>query len=141
MFKKILLVDDDNINNHLSSLTLHSINVNYEIVVKANGREALDYLRLCSISSFSTMPELIILDIMMPVMGGFELLEDPLWKSLFYNGAIIILTEHSCARSRRRAMELGVKHFLEKPLSAKKLEEILREEMYLHNKVLKPCDA
>jgi len=133
MFNQILLVDNDSINNYLSCLALRSKYGNVNIIIKRDGKDALNYLRICSASDITSMPDLIILDTMMPIMDGFELLEDPLWKSLCYNGKIVILTEHLCFQNRKKATELGLKHLLEKPLSAEKLEGITNHKMSLYS--------
>lgn len=65
----ILLVEDDDIANFLSTKTIEKLEITNEIVVRTNGLSALEYLRE------NQCPDLIILDINMPVMNGLEFLE------------------------------------------------------------------
>ena len=62
---KILIVDDEPFNVDYLEQELEDLN--YEIISAVNGQEALDKVR-------SESPDLVLLDIMMPVMDGFEVL-------------------------------------------------------------------
>jgi len=67
---KILLIDDDVPTNFYNQYILKKHSNNCEIIVKTNGSEALEYLKKAA------LPHLIFLDINMPVMNGFEFLEE-----------------------------------------------------------------
>jgi CheY-like chemotaxis protein len=62
---KILVVDDDDAIRNMLKLTLHL--EGYDVDVASNGKEALDYL-----TTASPPPALVLLDLMMPVMDGWE---------------------------------------------------------------------
>jgi len=66
---KILLIDDDAPTNFFNQYILKKHTINCEIVVKTNGLEALEYLET------EALPDLILLDINMPIMNGFEFLD------------------------------------------------------------------
>jgi CheY-like chemotaxis protein len=68
--KKILLVDDSPPFNFLSRTVLKESKVDCTVVEALNGKAALDYLELNP-----QWPEVILLDINMPVMDGFQFLE------------------------------------------------------------------
>src|SRR5688572_1923118 len=75
----ILLVDDDETNNFLNERILKRLDLADDIRIFKNGKQAYDYLKslkqLQVTSNHTTPPELIFLDINMPVMDGFEFLE------------------------------------------------------------------
>ena len=75
MKKNILLVDDDKIFNFLSEKTITSLGLANEINFAANGKQALDILDLCKKGQLQ-MPDIIFLDLDMPVMNGYEFLEE-----------------------------------------------------------------
>src|SRR6478735_15773 len=66
---KILLVDNDSVNNYLNTRLLKKLEIANEINVALNGKEAINH-----INKSNSCPELILLDINMPVMDGFEFL-------------------------------------------------------------------
>jgi PleD family two-component response regulator len=105
--KIILLVDDDEI--HLS-ITESSLKDEYEIFMVKSGEEALDFL-----SKSQTVPDLILLDILMPVMDGwtvFDKIQDiaalKLTPIMFYTS----LDEES---AKEKAYELGAFDYITKP--------------------------
>src|SRR4051794_24668996 len=71
MLHKILLVDDDDISNALSKRVISRTGLAENISVATNGQDALDYI----LSPHKSFPELIFLDISMPVMDGFQFLK------------------------------------------------------------------
>ena len=123
MAEKILAVDDD--PDILDALTLILESKGYEVVGARNGLEALDRLR-------EEQPDLMILDLLMPKMDGFEvykMLRQPEW-SKFKGMPILILTSVREDASRRRyeletSEKLEVDDYLEKPF----LPEVLLERV------------
>ena len=75
MKKNILLVDDDKIFNFLSEKTITSLGLANEINFAANGKQALEILDRCKKGQLQ-MPDIIFLDLDMPVMNGYEFLEE-----------------------------------------------------------------
>lgn len=72
--KNILLVDDDNIFNFLNTKLLRQSGIADEIHTALNGKEALDLLNNYYTGAFA-LPDVILLDLNMPVMDGFAFLE------------------------------------------------------------------
>ncbi|MDZ7667762.1 MAG: response regulator [Desulfotignum sp.] len=110
--EKILLVDDEDSN--LSLLTRWLVPLNYDIELAANGEEAVQKAK-------EWRPDLIILDIMMPVMDGFEasriLKTDPETKNI----PIIMVTALHDRHSRLKGLNAAANDFLSKPIDQSEL--------------------
>jgi CheY-like chemotaxis protein len=72
-------------------------------------------------------PDLIILDLMMPGMDGFDLLSDMKKQTELANIPVIMLTANATDESEKRAKSMGVKAFLTKPAGIKEITEIVKE--------------
>ncbi len=83
--KKVLLVDDSQSTNFFNKMIIERTNVSENIVIAKNGLEALEYLQSESV------PEVIFLDINMPVMNGWEFIAEYQKLKEEYKGSIIIL--------------------------------------------------
>lgn len=110
----ILVIDDDvDVRETLSDLL---VDEGYRVTGVNNGREALDYLKE------ATRPSLILLDMMMPEMDGWqfrlELQKDPSLARI----PVVILSAHG--NVREAALALGAADYLRKPLQAESVLEI-----------------
>ena len=112
---KVLAVDDDMINlKLLKSMLLKSPDVG-EVVEAKNGEDALNILK--SQSDIG----LILLDIIMPVMGGIEVLKIVRADSHFKNIPVIVLTTDETKKSE--ALDCGANDFVMKPVRAEVVAE------------------
>ncbi len=110
--RKILVVED---TPNLRRLVAYLLGrAGYEVLQAEDGRAAVEVLK-------RHLPDLILLDIRMPGMDGFELLE--LLRGFPRAQAIpvVMLTSLSGARDLDRAMQLGVVDFLTKPIEPRAL--------------------
>lgn len=125
--KNILLVDDDNIFNFLNTKLLRQSGIADEIHTAINGKEALDLLNNYYTGTFA-LPDVILLDLNMPVMDGFSFLEA--FKKLSLpkkeKVKIIIVTSSENPKDRAKAKEMGVALYLTKPLSKEILLDALQ---------------
>lgn len=111
MSKKILLVDDE-----LDIIEFLEYNLRQEgfvVVTARDGKEALEKVE--------EKPDLIILDVMMPNMDGYEVIRKIKSKNGFENIPIIFLTAKSSELDEVHGLELGADDFIQKPISPKKL--------------------
>lgn len=76
MLHRILCVDDDPITLMLYKMVIAKSSFTEEIVTAKNGQEALDYYDSLNTENDFCCPELVFLDLNMPVMGGWEFLEN-----------------------------------------------------------------
>lgn len=123
----ILLVDDDEINNFISIKLIKKALLNTEITACLNGKFAIDQLLEISRKDPSKLPDYILLDINMPIMNGWEFLDeyekldiDPAGKSKIY---IISSSVFSNDISKAKSYPL-VKDFISKPLNVEKISEV-----------------
>src|ERR1700741_1907762 len=127
----ILLVDDDEINNFISIKLIKKAMENTAISACLNGRFAIEELVEIQKHDPSLLPDFILLDINMPIMNGWEFLDeykrlnlDPLGKSKIY---IISSSVFSNDINKARSYPL-VKDFISKPLSVDKIIELFKVE-------------
>ncbi|WP_299453539.1 response regulator [uncultured Microscilla sp.] len=113
----VLLVDDDEITNFLCKKMLTELG--FQSVESAtNGQEAIKYLQ-------HTCPDFIFLDIKMPVMDGFEFLEELKILALCQHTKIIMLTSSSREKEIKQASAYSnVIDFVVKPLTKQKVSHI-----------------
>ena len=108
---KILLVDDE--RDIVEFLQYNLEQKGYEVIVGYDGLEALKKL--------SENPDLIILDIMMPHLDGYDVYKKIRENEKFKNIPIIFLTAKSGEVDEIKALELGASDYVQKPISPKKL--------------------
>lgn len=123
--KKILLVDDDGTSHFIAERILRQSGAEVNLLTAWHGREALDIVR--EVCQREECPELILLDIKMPVMGGFEFLEQLQEAAGLSTAAIriVLLSSSTHHLDVTKAKEYPVIGFLEKPLTLEKLSEFL----------------
>ncbi|HXA02955.1 MAG TPA: response regulator [Cytophagaceae bacterium] len=116
--KSILIVDDDEINNFLHERLLRILKVTEQITIAINGANGIKCLEYCFLKN-ERVPDLILLDINMPVMDGFEFLKN--FRAMNFTNKekiiIAVLTTSSDPGDRNKMEALGVRHYLYKPLT------------------------
>ncbi len=127
----VLLVDDDEINNFISIKLIKKALLNTEIMACLNGKFAIDQLVEIQRNDVSKLPDYILLDINMPIMNGWEFLDeykrlniDPLSKTKIF---IISSSVFSNDINKARSYPL-VKDFISKPLNVDKIVELFKVE-------------
>jgi len=107
----VIVVDDDVANLKTAGHVLSKANM--RVTALKSGRALLDYL-----SSEENKPDLILLDILMPEMDGFETIEKlRAENSKNKNIPVIFLTANEEAESETKGLELGAMDFIKKPFS------------------------
>jgi CheY-like chemotaxis protein len=121
----VLLIDDDEVTNFLNRKVIEYSKITEHVEVKLNGQEALDYL---TDKENTELPCLILLDINMPVMDGWEFMKayTHVAKDLRKQMNIVMLSTSTNPDDIKRAATLpNVKAFKSKPLTSEMLNEIL----------------
>lgn len=88
----------------------------FEVVKKTNGKEALEWMYS------GNLPEIIITDLQMPGMNGFELIEEIKKSSLYKRVPIIVLSGQSNSSERVKCLKLGASDYLAKPFNPEELK-------------------
>ncbi|GIP60331.1 response regulator [Paenibacillus woosongensis] len=120
--KKILLVDDDVRNVFALSSVLEGYRMN--VVYAENGREALEILE--EQSDF----DLILMDMMMPEMDGYEAMRRIREKPEFAKLPIIALTAKAMKEDRSKCIEAGASDYVKKPIQTDQLLSLMRVWLY-----------
>jgi CheY-like chemotaxis protein len=121
----ILLVDDDSTTIFIHTKIIQSImDYNFTIIESNQGKDALDILQQISVSG-NKLPDLILLDVDMPTMNGFDFLIEFRKIDVYHTCEIIIVTSSDSQNEKAKAKALGVKYFFTKPLGNLKLKEAI----------------
>ncbi|MBW4710489.1 response regulator [Roseobacter sp. YSTF-M11] len=128
--KRVLLVDDDKVTNLMHGRMIKRTGLVDRIDVATDGVAALDYLKETAARG-ETLPELILLDINMPRMGGFEFLEHyaALPAHIQSPKTIIIMLSTSVLRAdhERAEKDRNVHRFMCKPATPEDFESFVAE--------------
>ncbi len=118
-YKKICLIDDDKMQHWLNGKIIHNIDQTIEIYNYSNAEAALNDLKNNAIK-----PDIIFLDINMPMMDGWEFLEEASTQNLEIPIQMLTSSIDKNDYEKARKYEV-VKGFLHKPLKQETLESIL----------------
>ena len=121
MQNKLLIVDDEAHIRMLLEQTLEDLeDQGVELLQASNGAEALEIIK-------NERPQLVFLDVMMPIMNGMEVCEkvkkDPELSEVF----IVILTAKGQEMDKKKGMEVGANLYMTKPFDPDALLEKARE--------------
>ncbi len=124
----LLLVDDDEADIFLLQRALQKANLTLPEHIATDGEEAIDYLSghgpFADRNAFP-IPHAIFLDLKMPFVSGFEVLEWIRTQPQLASIPVFVLTGSSIERDRQRALELGARQYLTKPATPALLVELL----------------
>lgn len=132
--EKVICVDDDPIALLLSKLVLSKADFASQVITAANGEIAIQYLdrpEVIEANLNSSVPLLILLDLNMPVMDGWEFLEQfstPRYQRYYGAAKVILLSSSIDPNDIERSKEFSmVSAFLPKPLTKEMLAVILEK--------------
>lgn len=132
----ILVVDDEEMNRKLLDALCRSMG--YEVAFAGNGKEAVDQAR-------NVMPDLILMDIMMPEMDGFLATQTIKDDAMTMHIPVIIVTALDSQKDRIRGIETGANDFITKPINSRELALRIRNSLKIkeyqdflknHNEIL-----
>ncbi len=124
--KKILLVDDHPLTRLMTSQTLTQQDANYEILEASNGQEACE-------TALEAKPDLILMDVMMPVMDGYEALaslkKDPETQAI----PVLMLTSLDLPLQQELAYNRGACGYLVKPVRFDEMDHRVKQALGSHS--------
>ncbi|MFL6516596.1 MAG: response regulator, partial [Bacillus sp. (in: firmicutes)] len=120
--KKILIVDDDIRNVYALTIALEKYEMN--IIVAENGHEGIEVLK------DNPDTDLVLMDIMMPELDGFEAMRQIRQLTEFKTLPIIALTAKAMKRSREECLEAGATDYISKPINLDQLFSLMQVWLY-----------
>ena len=131
MLDKILCVDDDPITLMLCKKVVERVGFAKEIITAKHGLEAIEYFdnlfEESKVNDSIVYPKLVLLDLNMPVLDGWEFLESYMHKeydNLFSSTKFIVLSSSVYPYDINRSKSYPVIGFLSKPITKEKLENL-----------------
>lgn len=115
--KTILLVEDNPSDVDLTIRAFEKAHIFNELVVAEDGQQALDLLMgECQHKENWELPALVLLDINLPKVDGFEVLRAIRQNKATHNQLVVILTSSTEERDMKQAYDLGVNSYIRKPV-------------------------
>ncbi|MDD5473811.1 MAG: response regulator [Candidatus Methanoperedens sp.] len=127
---KVLVVDDEEVNVELISVLLET---DYHVIPAYSGKEALEKIA-------KEEPDIVLLDIMMPEMSGYEVCEKIKQQDVTRFTPVVIVTALSELKDKVKAIEAGADDFLTKPVNTIELitrVKSLLKSKYFHDQLIK----
>ncbi len=115
-----LVLIGENETNIIESLSFLLKRAGYDVAVAYNGREVLEKIR-------EQAPGIVILDVMMPELNGFEVLEKLEEEQLLPKTKVLMLTAKGQEADKKKARELGADKYITKPFSNKEVIDCVGE--------------
>ena len=112
--QKILIVDDE--TDIVSTVQYRLKSCDYDVIVDNNGQEGLE-------KAMQEKPDIILLDINMPVMNGLEMLERLRNYPELKNTPVIMVTAYSDSDDINKAADFGISNYVTKPFNFAELTE------------------
>lgn len=117
----ILIVDDSGTNLFLLQRLLED--EGYSVIITEDPREGLEY-----VDKHSSI-NLILLDIMMPKLDGFEFMKRLSDSGRLSDIPVVIVTARDDKQSQQKAMHMGAKDYITKPLDINKVVETIHQQL------------
>jgi len=127
--RPILAAEDEENDRFILNRAFEKARLPQPLVTVGDGRECVDYLR--GVGSFADrvlhpLPALLLLDLKMPGMHGFEVLEWLATRPEFKDLPVVVLSSSSADSDIQRARQLGARDYFVKPHSVNELVEVLQ---------------
>src|SRR5215208_1247164 len=117
---KVLIVDDEPLN--VDYLQQELEDSGYQIITAFNGQEALDKIK-------SQQPDLVLLDLMMPVLDGFAVLSEIKADNVLRDIPVIIVSASNDSKSIVKGIKQGADDYITKPIDADHLKKKVKEHL------------
>lgn len=125
MSKSILLVEDEMLSTFIAKRIIEIVDKEQQVATAEDGKKALQWLSE-NYRLNSKIPDVIILDLQMPVMGGFEFLRE--FRKLNFgdqSARIFVMSSSNDFKDEQEAMSLGATGFVPKPLTEDLIRKII----------------
>jgi CheY-like chemotaxis protein len=115
---KVLIVDDEPFNIDVLQQELEELD--YQVITASNGKEALEQIK-------KHQPDLILLDLMMPVLDGFAVLLEVKADAVLRDIPVIIVSAEHDSKSIVKGIKQGADDYITKPIDAEHLKSKLKD--------------
>lgn len=129
-FNYVLLVDDDETSNFITHTVVSRMDMAHGVQTNVNSQDALDFtIRHLGRNAEKECPDMIMLDINMPDMDGFQFLDELDKHGLLGKDElrIVMLTSSESERDVNKSMHYAIHAYLNKPLTPEKLQTLMRQ--------------
>jgi CheY-like chemotaxis protein len=120
MRHKILVIDDE---LSIRLLLENFLSQDYDVICVGDGVQAIEWLE-------GNLPDLIICDIQMPNMDGYQCLEMIRQRGYTKHTPIVMLSGTEASKERIKCYKLGAQDYLTKPFNPEELEEIIKKNLF-----------
>jgi CheY-like chemotaxis protein len=117
---KILVIDDE---ESICLILENFLSANYDVVSKNDGLQALEWLE-------GNLPDLIICDVQMPNIDGYQFLEKMRQRGYTKHTPVIMLSGTEASKERVKCYRLGAQDFLTKPFNPEELDELIKKNLF-----------
>ena len=122
----LLVIDDDDINIFIIKKIVEKTGFDIDMVARNNGQQAIDYIN-DTIAQNNPLPQLVLIDINMPVMNGWEFIEAYEMLNIEQKVDMYILSSSVYENDIEKTKSYkAVKGFISKPLSMERLTELVK---------------
>ena len=125
--KKILVIDDEKGIRFIIERTLKQ---EFDVISLSNGKEGLNYLES------GNFPDMIICDLVMPELNGFEFLERIKTSGFFDDIPIMILSGKEWSKDKIRCFELGAEDYVVKPFDPSEVVARIKRRLEVRERFL-----
>lgn len=120
--KKLLIIDDSEVNLYLIK-SIFQDDPDVDVTIESNSRQALPLIR-------KSLPDALVLDLMMPHIDGFKILELIKSEPGTSNIPVMIITARQDAEAEHEVSQYGVEAYIKKPINLKEIEYQLRNMLH-----------
>ena len=127
----ILIIDDDPLTSKLHKRLIEGFSVAHQVEIATNGKEAIQLIEhLIQSHNEDKIPQLIFVDLYMPIMDGYQFLDAYKW--LKFNNkesvVLVVLTISFLQKDKKKVKEYQeVREYIEKPITREKMMGLMEE--------------
>ena len=122
----ILAIEDSDSDLYLLQRVLNESPGPKEVVRARDGEQAISLIHEVAESGSETLPDLIVIDLNMPRVDGFEVLEELMAQRVFRTVPVVVVTSSQQEADRQLAMASGADGYFIKPLEVLRYKELLK---------------
>jgi len=119
----IILADDDEDDRSFFKEAFHELNVPYELRIAEDGFELMNFLEKPAVN----LPQLILLDLNMPLINGFECLDMMKKNDRLKNIPVIIYSTSANPDDVKKSYDLGARFYVHKPNNHNQIKEEIKK--------------